>query len=570
MRLTPTPAGVFTATLAAALRSSFVVLLGLAATGLGGCTTEPLPGRCQKSSECQMGQTCVLTVGSPDYKRCVSAERADGGDSGGRPPIEGGDGPTTDGGGGDGDPIATPDGGTEAAPPDPAICPPGKCSAPEAPYCSPAGDCVECVDNTNCQMPGKGFCVEYQCKGCVEAGAMACQGETPVCLTSGECVACTDAALHCKEPGKGFCVANACVGCQDAPMGSCQAPTAVCNMDTGICVQCVAHAECPMPNQPVCVGNTCQSCAMEPGSCATIDAAKPVCNMASGACVECTTSADCSRDAKKPICDTATNTCVPCTEDAQCAAKGGGPGVCLAHIDAGRCATDEETVYVENRTGCGSAGTKEMPACSTGEAANLVRANRNLVVVRGRAGGATWSVSNGVNRIEIVGQQNAIIEGGGPTGIDLRTRGDFLIRDVSVQGYTRPGVGLLAQSGTILRLRRVRVQQNTGGGIHVNGARFDIRDTLVAKNGPGQTGPLNTLWGGILVQPVPSGAPKRLEKVTLRNNSPSGLACESAIEAEGIRAAPDADSTEPITEGCGNITSCEGSPAQGCGSTLDP
>ena len=88
--------------------------------------------------------------------------------------------------------------------------------------------------------------------------------------------------------------------------------------------------------------NPCNACAGN----------TPICLQ--GSCVECAASSDCTAAATKPICDATSHTCVPCTTDGQCSAKlgpTGNPGVCRSEID-GHCATDAETVYVQNSSTC--------------------------------------------------------------------------------------------------------------------------------------------------------------------------------------------------------------------------
>src|SRR5450432_1230322 len=122
---------------------------------------------------------------------------------------------------------------------------------------------------------------------------------------------------------------------------------------------CTSSAGCPVTT-PICdAGGACRPCnagTVASTACANLDASKPTCG-ANGQCVVCSTSADCKADPTKPICDVANQKCVACTADSQCVDKlGANPGVCMAHQD-GRCATDAETFYVSNQTGCSDSGT---------------------------------------------------------------------------------------------------------------------------------------------------------------------------------------------------------------------
>jgi hypothetical protein len=288
-------------------------------------------------------------------------------------------------------------------------------------------------------------------------------------------------------------------------------------------------------------------------------------------CVECAASSDCSADPTKPICDTATHTCGPCTTDSQCADKlGPNPGVCMAHQD-GRCATDAETVYVQNTTtGCDDAGggTAAAPFCSmTPVQATIGNSDtRTLVLVRGSVNGATVPFNRSPTRKEasIVGQQSAVIGGGAAQpGVDVRN-GLFYARDIKVAPSATIGISAVPGAGAAvtLRLEHVTVDSCQGGGILLDGAGFDIRNTTVMRSGPGTF--MGFPWGGILVN-NPPGAPKHIELSTVRTNDGGGISCAGSTSVDGVNVLVSDNVNTPAQIGtsCG-FASC-GAASSTCG-----
>jgi len=279
--------------------------------------------------------------------------------------------------------------------------------------------------------------------------------------------------------GNGRCVPS-CNGTPDCQGGR------VCDFDShGI-------GRCLLPEMPDGGGDADGS-----PMCSACSGSTPVC--VGGTCVQCATSADCTTDPTKPICDTSSHTCGACSSDSECAAKlGANPGVCMAHQD-GRCATDGETVYVENKTGCmdttvnDQGGTSAVPFCSTGPVQTVIANNdvRTLVLVRGTVNAATSPFQRSATRSEvsIVGQQSAVIAAGAQPGLDVQG-GRFYVRDLKISLSTSVGISAVpGNPGPItLRLDTVNVDTCQKGGILLNGAAFDIRNSVVTNNGPGQQG----------------------------------------------------------------------------------
>jgi hypothetical protein len=499
------------------------------------CQDRLRPGFCEQATDCLDGQYCDLE-GRTAFRRCLPVP--DGGplSEGGAPPLPSG----TDGPPGSDDGSTAGDGS--------GSCPEVVCPV-ERPVCL-AGACVECGQDGDCTDPARGFCSGNACVDCRTGGAAACAASGRVCdPATGGCAECLETA-HCKTPGKAFCANKICVGCVEAGAGVCKAPSGVCDPASGACVECTASATCTDAKAPFCSGNRCVGCGQAaPQTCGALVAARPVC-APDGSCVECTASAECARDASKPIC--VDRICQACTSDAQCVAKlGANPGVCLRHL-IGRCATDAETIYVKRDGTCGTAsgaGTAAMPLCAVEGALPLVTATRNLVVARGLLDGFAWTTLP-TTAISVIGQSGAVLAGGIRSGVRLSGNGSVYLRGLTVSSSEAPGIW--ADRGATLRLENVAVDRNRGGGILLDGARFDIRDTRVTGNGIGETGAV--IWGGVLVKATPTGGPGRLERVSIVSNQQSGLTCDAPIEAVGVHARSNAGGVD-VAASC-SVTTC--------------
>jgi hypothetical protein len=321
--------------------------------------------------------------------------------------------------------------------------------------------------------------------------------------------------------------------------------------------ECTTSSQCPA-EKPICDMQTCRACdsarAGDGAACAARDSARPFCGPG-GTCVECVspTSADCTANPAKPICDLASNTCAACASDAQCAAKGVGPRVCMSHQD-GRCASDSEVIYVENKGGCASsaitpmAGTAGTPFCGPQIAVDALTPARRLLLVSGPVAGFQWNAA-GASPISLIGRANAAIVGGLQAGISISGAGELYARDIIIR--RSDAAGIAAQSGAVVRLDHVTVDSNGGGGILIDGAAFDVRNTTITSNGPGQSGA--TTWGGMLATNVLASGPANLELVTFRSNNPVGLSCSAPVSGTGVLAT---DNTSiNIATACG-ITPC--------------
>lgn len=330
-------------------------------------------------------------------------------------------------------------------------------------------------------------------------------------------------------------------------------------------VECERDEQCTTDvGKSFCIEKACVGCqAAGPQACTMRSATTPMCGPA-GTCVECMRNSECSNPAK-PICNR--NVCVRCSSDSQCAMKGVGPGVCMAHQD-GRCATADETVFVQQNAACtrtvtATAGTEAMPFCDLRTAFMVDITKKRLFLLRGPIQTSDWVLSGpgSAPEISIIGQQNAILAGGAYPGLVVDSVPLF-VRDITVG----PGidVGIIAQNGATLRLDHVKVADNKKGGILANKASFDIKNTLITGNGPGQFS--LAPWGGMLVNMPPAGSATRLELVSILNNKQVGVTCSAGIQGTGVLATGNIGGDLAAT--CG-LTACSPK-GPTCGSDLTP
>jgi hypothetical protein len=177
------------------------------------------------------------------------------------------------------------------------------------------------------------------------------------------------------------------------------------------------------------------------------------------------------------------------------------------------------------------AGSSGTPFCGPQVALDALTSSRRVLVISGPVAGLQWNAA-GANPISLIGRASAAIVGGLQSGISFSGAGELFARDIVVR--RSDAAGIVAQNGAVLRLEHVTVDGNGGGGIFVDGAAFDIRNTTITANGPGQSGA--TTWGGMLATNVLASGPANLELVTIRNNNPVGLACSGPVSGTGVLA----------------------------------
>jgi hypothetical protein len=365
---------------------------------------------------------------------------------------------------------------------------------------------------------------------------MRITGSTMVIAAIFSAVACT------QSPRPGRCEKNSdCMGGQ------------ICDLDptpqgNGRCVTVALSDGGADSSDGGLDAQSCSACAGSTSACVR------------GACVECATSADCLSDTTKPICDASTNSCVACSSDDQCVAKlGANPGVCMSHQD-GRCATDAETIYVQNLAGCTATfvneqgGTATVPYCSMEPALASVADSRAVVVVRGTVNASTLIFQRSATSPEtsIIGQQSATIASGAQPGLNIQS-GAVYVRGVTLSSSASTGINAVSGNPGLvaLRLDTVTVNNCQQGGVLLDGATFDIRNTTVTNNGPGQQGAIS--WGGILVNSLPASGSTQLSLVTIENNKAPGMECADPITGIGVFAT--GNSTADIGSTCG-VSSC--------------
>jgi len=428
---------------------------------------------------------------------------------------------------------------------------------PALPSCRADGQCVQCTAATAATACAGGTpACDTATNTCVECtSAATCSGAKPICAASEKCQACA-ADAECaalKDPARSTCTpTGACVQCTATNAAKCTGATSVCNTAINACVECLTNATCAGA-KPICATatNTCRGCTGAVDCSAFVG--RTAC-ATTGACVQCTDNTTCS--GTTPICATATNTCRKCSADSEC--SGVGPGVCM--VD-GHCATDAETVYVQNLAGtCADSGsgigTAAKPYCTARVGVNVAASTvgKSVVVLAGNV--ADFSIAASSRTLAVVGKNAVITPSAATDGIDI-TSGTVYLRNLTVQGATSTGVGIngapTSGNSVTLYVSGCKVMSNSGGGILLNGVAFDIENTSVTGNGPGTFGLAN--WGGVLVNNPPTGVPSTLGLVTIETNNGGGLTCSVSVTGNGVLSTGNTNTPTQISALC-NVTSC--------------
>jgi hypothetical protein len=225
----------------------------------------------------------------------------------------------------------------------------------------------------------------------------------------------------------------------------------------------------------------------------------------------------------------------------------------MKHQD-GRCAVEAETIYVEQTMSCAATataggGTAGMPYCSMNPALAAVDRTHDLLLVRGFVYSAQSPITGGTSELSIIGGGNATLEGGTIPAAHIGG-GDVYLRGLKLSGgnsYT-----VQADAGSLVKLDHVEVAANSGAGILLDGASFDIENTLVSNNGFGFLGVVS--WGGIFVNNPPAAGPAKLRYVTVQYNKSVGITCSAPLTmTEGVLAS--ANVISDIMDICG-FSSC--------------
>ena len=234
----------------------------------------------------------------------------------------------------------------------------------------------------------------------------------------------------------------------------------------------------------------------------------------------------------------------------------------MAHQD-GRCATDAETIYLENRpltcvpTSPGG-GTTSTPYCNLGAALGDVDASHRVLAVRGAVAGSpgTIQASNGVSsEVSIVGVGSAsggtIYQAATMTPIVSIDGAAVYLRNINLSASD--DIGIVARNGATLRLDRVLVDDNKNGGLLVDGAAFDIRNSTFTNNGPGDA--TGTAWGGVRIQGAATFMPRVLTNDSITVNKQIGLSCTAAVVGTGVLVGLNAGGVD-VSPTCGDHVLC--------------
>ncbi len=327
---------------------------------------------------------------------------------------------------------------------------------------------------------------------------------------------------------------------------SCGGETPVCDSLTHACRGCKSNTECTTTGKPVCAitgdGGT------------------------TGVCVECTQNSDCKDTA--PVCNKTLHTCSACTTDDDC--KLFDPGVCktLGPGNNGRCVRPDETIYVSKSAGCSDTlavvpqdggapdagapnGVSTRPFCSMEPIRAVLSPSRYVVLVSGQVTGADWSYNNEAQGPVLIVGRTGTISGAADPNFQM-TSGNVTIRNLTFS----PGgkVGIEADGGN-LSLSRVTISGCQGGGLWLNGAAFDVENSTISGNGPGDHN--GSIWGGILetaLGPATGTTANNISQVSVLNNMGQDITCKDGLVGRDVLVY-DSNKAVQVSPGC-NLLLC--------------
>lgn len=507
-------------------RTSWLVMVGMVLLATSSCD-KLRPGFCETSNDCPAGQTCDLST-----LKCNILISPNDGSPG--------------------------DGGVDTQMQDVA---------------NPPRDASGCVNNEGCTNEGNRACnvSTGQCVQCVTN--VQCAGEAAPRCKENKCGGCeADADCGGRADGKGVCdlTTGACVAC--VKNTDCGGATPVCDAASKKCVQCKQSSQCAAET-PICGSeNKCGKCLTNVDCVGLGKADQQWCKPDTGQCVQCLDSEACS--GTTPFCGM--NKCASCAgDDAKCVGGKAEPGVCMGD---GHCTAQAESIYVKYAAMCdvtpaGGDGTLAAPFCTVNAGAKgKLAANRSVVVIRGPVDKWSLDAPSGL-RITVAGQQAAEVIGG-TGGIITIGAGEVEMRKVTITGggssdgirvlgtgtkltmldstaRKNGGAGITAAPGTTLIVKGCAVNDNAGGGISLDGAAFEISNTRITGNGPGQNGA--TTWGGVLVLNPPPNGSRKIDSTSITTNKVVGVACTGAVAASGVLVS--GNGAVEIATACG-FTSC--------------
>jgi hypothetical protein len=144
----------------------------------------------------------------------------------------------------------------------------GDCGG-DTPVCSASNVCVRCTDSSQCPSDTP-VCDNNQCYQCLNNQNCNAPGKHACLEDQRICVECEENEHCATETGRPLCLqaANTCVGClsnADCPDVS----ASQCDLDSHKCVPCSSHDDCSefADTTPRCVSGRCVACDIDGGIC---------------------------------------------------------------------------------------------------------------------------------------------------------------------------------------------------------------------------------------------------------------------------------------------------------------
>ena len=357
-----------------------------------------------------------------------------------------------------------------------------------------------------CEDPERPFCDnegEYEASGgvgrtCIPLPGQPCTGET------------------CDDPDSPVCFEGICVGCGDAE--DCGPDRPVCGELDHVCAGCQDAADCErVADRPFCEAGTCIGCR---GADDCTEPSAPFCDQDERVCRGCEGHGECDSG----VCDLGGGACVAADRILYVRTTGTDAGDCPA---AAPCKTVQYAVeqiegermwlliapgtYAENVV------LQDVTARLVGPGAAIEASGVGLPVLRAvdtdlaidgltlryASGGADPGLADGVYCIS------------GGTGAAAR----LALRQVTITSSDGHGV---ESHGCELRIERSTLRENELGGLLADGARFEVTNSFLVRNGAEAA-----VIGGARLE---GAATSRFEHNTVADNRtadglPAGVEC---------------------------------------------
>jgi hypothetical protein len=193
--------------------------------------------------------------------------------------------------------------------------------------------------------------------------------------------------IACSSPNPEFCCVteDQCVAAGVDSLRPCDVGQACNAMSVCVAAECTTSAECTSLDAPNCSNGLCVAGCVVDDDCSGISAA-PHC-ASDGVCVGCVDATQCTPGME--ICDPEARACRGCMADNECAS-----GVCI-EVE-GRCAADDELLFLVDLGDDGGTCTKEVPCRTIARAKALSTSSRRVLKVLGGSfslGGSTVSLT---------------------------------------------------------------------------------------------------------------------------------------------------------------------------------